>query len=76
VNLNFQQEAMSILGKTPQQKATGFKQFVNTVIHKTKSSNKKIDRHTNRLLSTNITVITTQVVEAITKAANKQLHRS
>jgi RNA polymerase subunit RPABC4/transcription elongation factor Spt4 len=56
---------------TNHQKATAFnKQFVNTILHKTKKTNRKIDKYTKTLPSNPITITTTQVHEAISKASN------
>src|SRR3989442_1349235 len=47
---------------TPQQKATAFnKQFVNTVKHMTKNSNRKIDKHTKSLVTNHIHITSFQV---------------
>ena len=56
---------------TPQQKATAFnKQFVNTVKHVTKNSNRKIDKHTKSLVTNPIHITSFQVSEAISNSSN------
>lgn len=56
---------------TPHQKATAFnKQFVNTVKHTTKPTNRQIDKHTKRLTPSQIIISSIQVSQAITNAPN------
>ena len=56
---------------TPHQKASAFnKQFINTVKHETKTSNRKIDKHTKALPVTPIHITSVQVSEAISKSSN------
>src|SRR3989442_14001535 len=56
---------------TPQQKANAFnKQFVNTIKHATKNTNRKIDKHTKALTPTPIQITSMQVSEAINASSN------
>src|SRR5437867_11026831 len=56
---------------TPQQKANAFnKQFVNTIKHATKNTNRKIDKHTKALTPTPIQITSMQVSEAIHASTN------
>jgi len=56
---------------TPQQKTTATnKQFVNTVLHKSTSTNRKIDKHTKHLLPALILITPSQVQAAIYKVHN------
>src|SRR5437867_8046154 len=56
---------------TPQQKASAFnKQFVNTVNHATKTSNRKINKQTKALPSSPIHITSIQVSEAISKSSD------
>jgi len=64
---------ISISGKpaiTPQQKASSFnKQFFNTVLHKTTSPNRKIDKHTKQLHPASV-LITPSQVQAVISTSN------
>ena len=55
----------------PQQKASSFnKQFVNTIQHATKNTNREIDKHTKTLSPSPIHITTTQVHAAISSSTN------
>ena len=57
--------------QTPQEKANAFNnQFVNTVKHATKRTNRKINRHTKKLPHTPIIITPQQTTQAIKAAKN------
>src|SRR5688572_32876226 len=56
---------------TPEQKASAFnKQFVSTIQHATKTTNRKVDKHTKTLSSNPIHITATQGFDAIPKSSN------
>src|SRR5688572_32368966 len=56
---------------SPQQRASSFnKQFVNTIQHATKNTNREIDKHTKTLSPSPIHITTTQVLTAISSSTN------